>query len=156
MESTLGHCGVAHRSMDPCVSDEEARLLENARADRAAFAPVYERYLARVYRYCLGRVDTREEAEDATALVFTRALAGLSAYRGGSVAAWIFRIAHRTVANELRDRRPVRSLDFSPLVETQNPTMSETVLDAVILTEERQRLTRLLASLPAEQRELLA
>jgi RNA polymerase sigma-70 factor (ECF subfamily) len=72
------------------------------------------------------------------------------------VAAWIFRIAHRTVANELRDRRPVRSLDFFPLVETQNPTMSETVLDAVILTEERQRLTRLLASLPAEQRELLA
>src|SRR5258708_33116092 len=148
MESILGQCGVAHRSVDPCVSDEEARLLENARADPAAFAPVYERYLARVYRYCLRRLDTREEAEDATALVFTRALAGLSRYRGGSVAAWLFRIAHHTVANELRDRRSARLLDTLPLVETRNPAMSDiTVLDALIHAEQRQRLAHLLSSL---------
>ena len=154
MESTPGRHVCVVRPADLSGADEDARLLENARADPAAFARVYERYLARVYRYCLRRLDTREEAEDATALVFTRALAGVSGYRGGSVAAWVFRIAHHTVANELRDRRSALSLDTSPLSETHNPVTPEfSVLDAVVQAEERQRLTRLLATLPAEQRE---
>jgi RNA polymerase sigma-70 factor (ECF subfamily) len=135
----------------PRGSGAEARLLHSARANPAAFASIYERYLPRVYRYCLRRLDTREAAEDATAVVFTRALAGLDGYRGGSVAAWLFRIAHRTVANELRARRPAHSL------ETASPIASElNVLDRVVRAEELQRVARALATLPAAQRELLA
>jgi len=157
MDRTFGHwVFVVRTAEDESGADEDARLLKNARADPAAFARVYERYLPRVYRYCLGRLDTREEAEDATALVFTRALAGLSRYRGGSVAAWLFRIAHHTVANELRDRRPTLSLDRScpEAHDLANPGAS--VLDSLVRAEERQQVAHALATLSAEQRELLA
>ncbi len=156
MESTLGPRVFAARTADPSGADEDVRLLESARTDPTAFARVYERCLPRVYRYCLRRLGTREEAEDATALVFTRALAGLSGYRGGSAAAWLFRIAHHTVANELRDRRPALSLDRSCPEAHELANSGANVLDGLVRAEERQEVARVLATLSAEQRELLA
>lgn len=136
-------------------ADEEARVVAAARADPAAFAPLYERYFPRVYAYCLRRVGSGEEAEDLTSLVFTRALTGLGGYRGGSVAAWLFRIAHNAVANHLRDRRPQRSLD-DPAPGNVPVAPDEPLLDGLVRAEERERVARLLAALPGEQRELLA
>lgn len=135
-------------------ADEEARILARAHADVAAFAPLYERYFPRVYTYCLRRVGTGEEAEDVTSLAFTRALAGLDGYRGGSVAAWLFRITRNVVANHLRDRRPQLSLDAAPPHTMAEG--SEDALEGVLRAEERARVARLLAALPDEQRELLA
>lgn len=136
---------------------DEGAILKEARADPARFAPIYERYFPRVYRYCLRRVDRPEDAEDLTGLVFTRALAGLPEYRGGSVAAWLFRIAHNVVANELRDRRPHASLDGAAATlaaDLSDP--DEPALTLLLREEERQRIARLLAQLPENQRELLA
>jgi RNA polymerase sigma-70 factor (ECF subfamily) len=157
MEGALGRRISVVRMADQAV-DDDVRLMEAARVDRAAFAGVYERYLPRIYRYCLRRLGSRAEAEDATALVFTRALAGVSAYRGGSVAAWLFRIAHNTVANELRNRQSAAySLDSSPIADVCSTRDSEVgVLDIVVRAEELQQIAHLLAALPAEQRELLA
>ncbi len=44
-------------------------------------------------------------AEDATGEVFLRALAGLDSYRGGVVAAWLFRIAHNVILDVRRRRQ---------------------------------------------------
>jgi hypothetical protein len=79
--------------LDPCAL-EERRVLERARSNPAEFAPIYGRSFARIYTYCLRRVGRAAEAEDLSSLVFTRALAGLEGYQGGSVAAWPLRIAH--------------------------------------------------------------
>src|SRR5258708_4377090 len=86
--------------------DDDQQNMAQARQDVAAFAPLYERYFHRIYAYCRRRVDSPSDAEDLTSLVFTRALVAVRDYRGGSVAAWLFRIAHNTVANHLRDYRP--------------------------------------------------
>ena len=91
---------------------EERQFMEQARTELNAFSPLYEAYCQRIYAYCLRRTGQPEEAEDLTSLVFTRALTGLNGYRGGSVAAWLFQIAHNAVANHLRDR-PAR-LSFEP------------------------------------------
>src|SRR5579885_2275763 len=88
------------------LGPEETALLACARSNPACFAPIYERYVPRIYRYCLRRVGRPDVAEDLTSVTFTKALLGLRDYRGGSVAAWLFRIAHNVVANHLRDRRP--------------------------------------------------
>jgi RNA polymerase sigma-70 factor (ECF subfamily) len=151
MQGLMGWAGVA-----PDVEvGEEARILARARAEPAAFAPLYERYFLRIYRYCLRRVGSIEEAEDLTSLVFTRALTSLGGYRGGSVAAWLFRIAHNAVANHLRARRPQASLDATS--EFAGTTaLGEEVLDGVLRAEAQARLARLLAALPDDQRELLA
>lgn len=70
--------------------EEVAQTVERARANPAAFEPLYAEYFPRIYRYCLRRVSCPQEAEDLTSLVFTRALANLSNYRGGSFVAWLF------------------------------------------------------------------
>src|SRR5438270_13734040 len=61
----------------------------------AETAGLYERYNAQIYRYCLGRLRSREDAEDAVQNVFLRVYAAL---QKGVVpefeAAWLYKIAH--------------------------------------------------------------
>jgi DNA-directed RNA polymerase specialized sigma24 family protein len=77
------------------LSDEA--LVAAARQDRQAFGALYDRYLSPVYRYCYGRLGNREEAEDATSLIFAKALAALPSHRGGAFRSWLFAIAHNVV-----------------------------------------------------------
>ncbi len=133
------------------LREEVAKALERARADPAAFKPLYEAYAPRIYRYCLQRVSRPQEAEDLTSLTFIRALTNLSTFRGGSFAAWLFRIAHNAVINHLRSRRPTL-----PLEETAGISESgEAMLTDLLNAEERETVARLIAALPDDQRELL-
>ncbi len=119
---------------------------------------LFEQYFARVYRYCLHRVDLPREAEDLTSMIFTRACAHLDSYRGGSLEAWLFRIAHNTVVNYLRDRRDAVSLDelsdsgVAELWDRDTPDL----LEQIVRDEEHARLRRLLRALSDEEQELLA
>ena len=69
-------------------------------------ARLYERYRADVFRFCLSRLDTREEAEDAVQTTFFHALRAL---RRGIVPrnepSWLYAIA----LNVCRNRRHARS-----------------------------------------------
>jgi RNA polymerase sigma-70 factor (ECF subfamily) len=129
---------------------DESELMRRAMRDPAQFAPLYERYFDRVYAYCRRRTDSAQEAEDLCSQVFARALGGLAGYRGGNVAAWLFQIAHNTVAKHYRARRPVASLeDIAGGADSSDfGTMED--------EETRTELTRMIAELPQEQRELLS
>ncbi len=140
----------------PCVqSDDFIRatidLIDRARDDPAAFAPLYHQYFPRIYRYCLRRVSVAQEAEDLTSHIFTRALTHLREFRGGSFAAWLFRIAHNATANHLRDRRVILPLDV-----VEERAHGQDLLDRVIEAEEQARVARLIAALPDEPRNLIA
>ena len=122
------------------------------------FDLLYEKYVERIYNYCLRRVGQTQEAEDLASQVFTRAWANLSTYRGGSEAAWLFKIAHNTVANHLRARKPQVSLEV--LVTTGGADFpagsDEEMLDRLIRQENRAELAALIETLNPAQRELLA
>ncbi len=129
----------------------EALLVARSVADRQAFAPLYARYLDRVHRYCHRRLGSREAAEDATNLIFAKALAALPGYRGGSFRAWLFAIAHRVVVDEYRGARPAQPLAVAAEVADPAPTPEERAL-----TGERRRSVREpLTSLPADQRQVV-
>ncbi len=49
-------------------------LVAASLSDRQAFGLLYDRYVDAVSRYCNGRLRDREAAEDATSLIFARAL----------------------------------------------------------------------------------
>lgn len=66
------------------ASPDEATLVAAAQADPAAFAVLYGRHVAAIHGFCYRRLGTREAAEDATAQDFTKALANLGGFRGGS------------------------------------------------------------------------
>jgi RNA polymerase sigma-70 factor (ECF subfamily) len=133
--------------------EEEAQIVARALAEPEEFAPLYERYFPRIYAYCLRRTGRPEEAEDLTSLIFTSALSGLQNYRGGSFAAWLFKIAHNALVNHLRRRKPQTVLEASGLTLADN---SPDMLAGVVEKEDRDRVARLIAALPDEQRELLA
>ncbi len=85
----------------------EPDLIERAQArDEAALAYIYEQNHDRIYRYILARIGKPEDAEDLTAEVFVKMLdkvAGFS-WRGITLSAWLFRIAHNAVVDHLRRR----------------------------------------------------
>ncbi len=132
--------------------EKELPFLTHASATPADLQPIYEQYFPRIYKYCLRRVGSVQEAEDLTSLIFSRALNALPGYRGGSMAAWLFRIAHNVVVNHFKSRRVTIPLD-----EVQaDAEPAEELVDHLVRAEERQQLRRLVAQLPDEQQEMLA
>jgi len=133
--------------------DSDALLVAYARTDPAAFALLYRRYVDPVYRYCYRRLGTREMAEDVTALIFTKALSALSAYRadGPSFRSWLFAIAHNAVADDLRARHPAAPLAAALDQADPMPTPESAALAA----EGGRRVRELLRQLPPEQAQIV-
>jgi RNA polymerase sigma-70 factor, ECF subfamily len=138
-------------TLPPLDLGDEAALVERARGDRRAFALLYRRYVAPVYGYCYHRLGTKEAAEDATSLVFAKALTALSGHHGGSFRAWLFGIAHHVVADARRARGPDEPLDAAAVVVDASPSLEELVL----VDEDRRLLRQLLAQLPPDQRHIV-
>ena len=130
---------------------DEAQQLRAARADLTLFAPIYESYFDRVHAYCRYRVGTAD-AEDVTGEVFIRALTHLEQYHGGSVGAWLFRIAHNCVIDQLRYRRPQVALEE---VETMIASADIDALEVIAQAEQCERIDKLVAGLKDEQIHLL-
>jgi RNA polymerase sigma-70 factor, ECF subfamily len=133
--------------------DDERALVVRARHDRQAFAMLYDRYVAPVYGYCYRRLGSVEAAEDATSLVFSRALAALPRYvdDGRPFRSWLFTIAHHTVVDEFRARRLHRSLDAADAMPDPQPLPEEQAL----ANDESRRVRDLLAHLTPEQAHVL-
>jgi len=131
------------------ASDEA--LVALALGDRQAFGLLYDRYVGPVFRYCLGRLGDREAAEDATSLVFARALAALPSHRGPSVRSWFFAIAHNVVLKARRDAPAGRPLDAA--IDAADPAPGPDDLAAA--AERRHSVGRAVAQLPEEQRRVV-
>jgi RNA polymerase sigma-70 factor (ECF subfamily) len=103
--------------------DRDRAQVDAARADPAAFEPLYRKYLAPVYNLALYELHDPHEAEDATERTFLNALAALPRFREGATTAdgheastfkvWLFRIARNVVVERRRTlrRRPEAPLD---------------------------------------------
>lgn len=154
-----GALGIAARAAPGGVGgdgdggEDDALLVARARADPRAFAPLYRRYVDRIYRYCYRRLGSREAAEDATAAVFAKALAALPKYRDGSFRGWLFAIAHNTIVSEFRTRaaRPEGVLADAEALVDPAPLPEEAALAA----EARASVLGLLPRLTDDQRRVL-
>jgi RNA polymerase sigma-70 factor (ECF subfamily) len=131
----------------------DAELVAAAMADPRAFGPLYARYLDPVHRYCYRRLGNREAAEDATSLVFMKALAALPRYRDASFRAWLFTIAHHVVTDRYRYRaaRPEQPLGAAHDHADTASSPEELALAAA----QRSELRVLLARLPEHQRQVV-
>ena len=86
-------------------AEDERALVERARAEPAAFAELYQRYLPRVYAFAYRRTGVVEAAEDITSAAFERALRNLGAFhwQPGGFGPWLFRIVSNELVNQYRD-----------------------------------------------------
>lgn len=130
-------------------------LVAAAKADRAEFAAVYERYLPRVYRYLAARAASPEEAADLTQAVFLKAYDGLPRYKPGRApfVAWLFRIARNAAIDSHRRQRPSVPIDE---VAGFEPTTPKTPEDGFLRFERIRELRAAVSSLDAEKRDLVA
>lgn len=134
---------------------DDAALVARAKRDRRDFALLYDRYVDPIYRYCYRRLGTPEAAEDATSLVFTKALAALPRYRedGPSFRSWLFAIAHNTIADDLRSR--LHRADQPLTAATEIVDAAPTPEDLVLIAEAEVTVRALLTRLSADQARIL-
>jgi RNA polymerase sigma factor (sigma-70 family) len=130
---------------------DEAELVAAARTDRRAFAILYRRYVDPIYRYCYRRLGSREAAEDATSLVFVKALEALPRYRSGSFRGWLFTIAHNVVADSYRSGRSPHPLEATTELEDAEPGLE----DLALVSEAASSLRNLLTRLSDDQRHVV-
>lgn len=135
---------------DPDLVDVAA-----ARADRAAFATLYRRYLERVYGYCFYQLGDHHDAEDATERTFMAALRGLDGFEdlGSTFRAWLFRIARNTVANAHRTRRRRRTEPLPDSFERPAPNADPARL--VALADELHEVRRAIGHMPEDRRQVI-
>jgi RNA polymerase sigma-70 factor (ECF subfamily) len=122
--------------------------------DSVSFARLVEMYQPQVFRWALGLVRSRDDAEDVTQDVFVIAWRKLSTFRGdGLIDAWLYRITRR-LALRARRRRGRRLLGILP---PKGPPRSVYITDPGGRVDQ-SRLLALVDSaakaLPPRQREL--
>jgi DNA-directed RNA polymerase specialized sigma24 family protein len=115
--------------------EDDLAIVIRTMTDPHAFAPLYRKYLPRVIGYCTKHLRDEDEAWDAAGVTFHKALAGIHGFRGGSVEAWLFRIAAHACTDVHRARRPHISLD----PEDDLPVAGEGPEDEVIAAMEHER-----------------
>ena len=132
---------------------DEAELVRRAAVDATARAALYERYVARVYRFLRVRCSSPDQAADLTQQVFLKMAEALPRYRerGAPFASWLFRIARNVAIDHARRHRVTVAWDS--LGQAAAPDDVEAwVLDR----ETRARVGALLAGLSSDERELLS
>jgi RNA polymerase sigma-70 factor (ECF subfamily) len=119
-----------------------------------SFEILYDHYHVQLYRYLLAHLKHEHDAADLVQQVFFQAWRQAHSYQPqrGSVATWLFSIAHHRLVDFYRLSRP--SISWESVSEVaavhQNP-------EAQVISEESVALLkRLLEALPEQERELLA
>lgn len=129
---------------------EDSQVISFIRQDAKAFDTLYHRYLPRLYRYCLERVQDVQQAEDLSAQVFNEVLEKLmngTYQEKGFFAAWLFTIARRRLIDHYR--KP--NLEFLNEALPFNPEISKQIEDQ----DQRHHLLKLINELDEDQQELL-
>jgi RNA polymerase sigma-70 factor (ECF subfamily) len=129
----------------------ERPLVERATVrDPEAFAELYDRHVARVYRHIYYLVGDLGETEDLTAQTFLQAWEAIERYeiRGAPFVSWLLRIGHNLAVSYLRSRREKAQLPEALVDEgvRRNPEKvaeqhadEEQVREAILQLRDEQR-----------------
>ena len=133
-------------------TEGEFSLREAGHADAAGarVERLYSDYAGRIYRYCLSRLDSPEEAEDALQATYLNAWRSLnSGVEPLSSRPWLFQIAANVCASMLRTRLG------GAAVELRSPETFDRIPTNVEPNDDLLGLSAALAGLPERQRHAL-
>jgi RNA polymerase sigma factor (sigma-70 family) len=120
-----------------------------------AFTELYEQFMPRVFSYICYRVGDIHLAEDLTSDVFLKALEGFSRYRSdiASFSTWLLSIARHKVIDHYRtsDKRRTIRLEKAAVKSSESAFEEE-----IARNEERKKLQLCLATLPAQEQEIIS
>ena len=145
--------------MDDSIAIEPADselVTRSVNGDLSAFNQIVDRYQSHVYNVAARTLGSRAAAEDVTQETFISAFKAIPGFRGGSLRAWLLRIARNQCFDHLRSikRRPESSLEeaFEDTGFTQ-PASADSLPETQVLGAELGRaISRAIHSLPPDQR----
>ncbi len=116
----------------------EEQQIEAAKRDASAFAPLYEKYYAQIFRFIYRRVADESTAADISSQTFLSALKALSRYehRGLPFSSWLYRIALNEVNMHFRKSKR------KPTIST-NDTGLQLVFEEIEQSDIEQKLEKL-------------
>ena len=135
--------------------DEEALVDRSQRGDLQAFNTIVERYERVVYNLALRMVGDQALAEDATQDAFISAFRHIKGFRGGSLRAWLLKIAANGCRDMLRSAHRRRDTSLEEMTLNANisfPSKAESPEDFTLRQELGREIHRGLDSLPTDQR----
>ncbi len=126
------------------VADEAALIHTCRQGDLEAFAPLYDAYVAPIYRYVHFRTFDKQLAEDITSQAFLKAMEGIRSYdaRRGNFGAWLYRIARNTLTDHFRTHKPTEVIDETFDVPADDDATKEASI-GVSLAQVRRELAKL-------------
>lgn len=132
-------------------NSDELKMIKAVRKHPKAFGELYNLYVEKVYRYLYSRVGNVPDAEDLTAQTFLAAFESFDNFREDDhFAAWLFTIARNKAMDHFR-RRDI-SISIHHVIEKST---GSDPLTPLIQSEQLTALTKLIKTLPEDDRELL-
>ena len=133
---------------------EDDLVRRAAAGEREAFAEIYRRYHAVVYRFARMMSGSAATGEDVTQETFTVLLRGLHRYNPhhASLSTYLYGVARNLTRSRLRrDRRFVRL----EIPEEREPRVTGDQATSLERSQEYDRLRRVIAELPSRYREVV-
>lgn len=132
-------------------TNEEDKLISQAKSDAESFGKLYDLYAPSIYRYILSRTGNIQDAQDITAQTFLKALEMLPQYHHrGFFSAWLFSIARSKYIDHFR--RIKRDLKEIPINDMNT---EPDFLSKIVNLERETALRDILYSLPEDEQDLL-
>jgi RNA polymerase sigma-70 factor, ECF subfamily len=116
------------------------------------FEAVYQAHAQSIYRFLFWRTRDNELSEDLTSNVFEKAWRARSSFHGGSVKAWLYRIARNTLTDHWRKKRELFIADTDELDASATDDHLDEALDQAAAVQELQKA---LAKLPDDMRAVV-
>lgn len=141
------------------MQPDEPQLVDRSRdGDLSAFNAIVERYQSQVYNVSARILGDRHLAEDVAQETFIKAHRSIDGFRGGSLRAWLLRIASNLSldATRSRKRRPTESLEAaSERPSFSVPSGAPGPEQEAMQGELREAIQDCIMSLPDDQRAVV-
>jgi RNA polymerase sigma-70 factor, ECF subfamily len=115
------------------------------------FAEAYQSYQQPIYRFLFWRTRDEATSDDLTSSVFEKAWRARASFHGGSVQAWLYRIARNVLTDHWR-RRPTVPLEYADQLPDDDAVDTAARLDTEQAAAE---LHTALRQLPDDMRRLV-
>jgi RNA polymerase sigma-70 factor (ECF subfamily) len=121
--------------------------------EEAALATIFDTYYPPIYRYIYHHIGHEQTVEDLAAEVFSRLLEHLNNGRGprDHLKAWLYRVAHNLVVDELRRRRHRDHLELDERLPDQDAGVEDEARRSILAARARGAL----ADLTPKQRSVI-